>query len=243
MPSGHASSSTSISAPATPAPAFSSFSGPAFGFISYPINLPSAPTLPVSSVPAPALPAPAFGAFQINCISSSRNSAALAPSAPAPLPMSAFTSTFAANPAFSALPSHIRPTPTSSRIPSTSASAFTSTFAVNLPPAPPTSLASAPSAASTSTSTSAQNIAQPSAYAPAPPPSAFISSFAIHPPPPPIGPAPSSMLNFSVNLDPSAVPTPIPSPPGTPPPYPIPYNYPEDPQPVSFIILSEKKLY
>jgi hypothetical protein len=37
-----------------------------------------------------------------------------------------------------------------------------------------------------------------------------------------------------------AAPTPIPSPPGTPPPYPIPYNYPEDPQPVSFIILSEK---
>jgi hypothetical protein len=39
-----------------------------------------------------------------------------------------------------------------------------------------------------------------------------------------------------------AAPTPIPSPPGTPPPYPIAYNYPEDPQPVSFIILSKKNI-
>jgi hypothetical protein len=63
-----------------------------------------------------------------------------------------------------------------------------------------------------------------------------MSSFAIHPPPPFIGPAPPSVVMFP------AAPTPIPSPPGTPPPYPIAYNYPEDPQPVSFIILSKKNI-
>jgi hypothetical protein len=70
-----------------------------------------------------------------------------------------------------------------------------------------------------------------------------MSSFAIPLSPPPISPAPFLILTFSVNLDPSTAPTPIPSHPGTPsPPYPISYNYPEDPQSVSFIILSEKNI-
>ena len=220
MPLGHASSSTSISAPTTPAPA----------------------------------PTSAFGSFQINLISPSTFAT------PAPPPISAFTSTFAANLASSALPPHLRPTSASSRIPSapsrlapapsrvSSASAplsvfaSTSTFHVNLP-APPAPAPPAPSTSSRVPSTPLAPAASTSTSTSGPSASTFMSSFAINPPPPSIASAPFSVVTFQANLDPSAAPTPIPSPPGSPPPYPIAYNYPEDPQPVSCIILSENKLY